>query len=305
MTRELVAVTSRSFSRSKSLRQCLQARYAQVRFNDEGLKLKDESLVRFLSGAKRAIIGLETIDEDLLDQLPDLQVICKMGTGTDKVNLDAIKKRNIIFSHTPGVNKRSVSELVFGLIFMLLRRLPVVQTLVKQGCWEQPTGQLLSTKTVGVIGYGAIGQDLVALLCAFGCNCLIFDVQYHDVLIPQVLQVDLDTLLAQADIISLHIPLLSENYHFFDENKLFKMKKGAILINTARGGLVDEIALHKALVSGQLFAAAMDVFEYEPEVPKNLLKLNNFIATSHIGGSTEEAIEAMGRLAIYQLEKIE
>ena len=302
--KELVAVTSRSFSRSPILRQRLQEKFSNVKFNDDGIKLTTEPLIQFLMGAERAIIGLEVIDDTLLDNLPDLKVICKVGTGIDKIDLNALKRRKISFTATPGVNKRSVSELVLGLIFTLQRHLLTVHNALKQGVWEQTSGSLLSNKIVGIIGFGSIGQDLAKLLSVFDCRCLVFDIQSHKDLMPHVHQVELDTLLNQSDIISLHIPLLPENKYFLDTREFMKMKKGAILVNTARGGLINETALYDALVSGNLSAAALDVFEHEPNIPKNLLKLDNFFATSHIGGSTEEAITAMGMLAIENLEKL-
>lgn len=301
---ELVAVTSRSFSKNPILRQRLQDHFAYVKFNEEGIKLTDETLIHFLSGATRAIIGLEKIDDNLLKNLPELKVICKVGTGTDKIDFDAIERRKIIFTATPGVNKRSVSELVLGLIFTLQRRLPTIQSMVKQGTWQQPAGRLLSNKTVGIIGFGAVGQDLSTLLTVFECNCLIYDVKIHEHLMPHVSQVDLKTLLRESDIVSLHIPLTPTNYHFLGMNELLLMKHGAILINTARGGLIDEDALYTVLVNGGLSAAALDVFEEEPKIPEKLLALANFFATSHIGGSTEEAIHAMGMLAIEKLVNI-
>lgn len=302
--RELVAVTSRSFSKHPGLRQLLRERFTHVKFNESGEKLTGQSLIEFLSGAKRAIIGLEIIDESLLKKLPDLRAICKVGTGIDKVDLEVIKRYKVAFAHTPGVNKRSVSELVLGLIFTLTRHLPKVYYTLKQGEWHQPKGSLLSDKTIGIIGFGAIGQDLAKLLGIFDCRCLIYDIQVHANLLPHVSQVKLSDLLNESDIISLHIPMTDENYHFLDSLEFVKMKKGCILINTARGGLVNEDDLYDALVNGQLAAAAFDVFENEPIVPKKLLALENFFATSHIAGSTEEAIKAMGQLAIKKLGEL-
>ncbi len=300
----LVAVTSRSFSKNILLKDRLQAHFKTVKFNEQGVKLVGESLKKFLYDAELAIIGLEVIDANLLDSLPNLKVICKMGTGVDKVDLGELKKRKIAFSHTPGANKRSVSELVLGHIFTVLRQLSAVSQLVKEGSWVQPLGKLLSAKTVGIIGFGAVGQDLSVLLAAFGCRCLIYDVLVCNNLPFYATQVDLDVLLAEADIISLHIPLTSDNYHFIGEREFSKMKATAVLINTARGGLVDEEVLYKMLKTERLYAAALDVFEEEPHVSSKLLELHNFFATSHIGGSTEEAIEAMGMRAIDYLVQV-
>lgn len=301
---ELVAVTSRSFSKHSILRKRLQERFTNVRFNETGIKLTGKALIDFLYGAKRAIIGLEIIDDNILQNLPDLKMICKMGTGVDKIDFEALKRHQIAFIHTPGVNKRSVSELVLGLIFTLLRHLSKVNAAIIQGDWQQPKGKLLSNKTVGIVGFGAVGQDLAKLLSVFDCRCLVFDVRSHHQLMSHVLQVELEFLLKEADIISLHIPFISENHYFFSVKKFSAMKKGAIFINTSRGGLVNEEDLYDALHSGHLSAAALDVFEHEPTVPKKLLALENFFATSHIAGSTEEAIEAMGMMAIDSLEKL-
>ena len=300
----MTAVTSRSFSKNPMLRQKLQTRFPNVKFNESGNQLIGDDLAQFLQGAEQAIIGLELIDAQLLDRCPDLKLICKMGTGIDKIDQNALERRGILFSATPGINKRSVSELVLALILMLQRHLPVVCEGVKQGIWKQPSGQCLSNKTVGIIGFGAVGQDLASLLAAFNCQCLVFDVRQYETLPSQVSQVDMGTLLKQSDIISIHLPFISENYHFLAREEFIQMKKGAIVINTARGGLIDEAALYEALASGHLTAAAMDVFEQEPLVPQNLLKLDQFIATSHIGGSTQEAIEAMGLMAVNFLEKM-
>jgi phosphoglycerate dehydrogenase-like enzyme len=300
----LVAVTSRSFSNNIYLRQQLQNRFSHVRFNEKGVKLTGDALVQFLHGAQGAIIGLEVIDDVLLEKTPDLSVICKVGTGIDKIDLDALVRRRIKFLATPGVNKRSVSELVLGLMLTVQRHLSATYSLLKQGTWQQRPGQLISNKVIGIIGFGAIGQDLAMLLRAFDCRCLVYDVQPCKITMPHVEQVSLDTLLAVSDIISLHIPLLIENYHFLGKDRFSKMKKGVVVINTARGGLIDEGALFTALQSRHVSAAALDVFEHEPHVPEQLLGLDNFFATSHIAGSTSEAIEAMGMAAMAQLEKL-
>lgn len=301
---ELVAVTSRSFSKNSKLCELLRARFSNVKFNEKGEKLTGDALIDFLNGAKRAIIGLEMINDELLQRIPTLKAICKMGTGIDKIDFTAIEKHNIQFTHTPAVNKRSVSELVLALIFTLIRKLPLVNNLIQQKQWQQPTGNLLSNKTIGIIGFGAIGQDLAKLLSVFDCKCVVYDVRQYENLPVHVSQVRLEELLKIADIITLHIPFNPENRYFLDVYEFSQMKQNAILINTARGGLINEETLYDALTKGHLAAAAMDVFENEPHIPEKLLKLENFYATSHIAGSTEEAIEAMGLLAIENLAKI-
>src|SRR3990167_2628950 len=298
----LVAVTSRSFSTHPLLRQQLQKEYINVKFNESNEQLTGEKLVNFLQGAEKAIIGLELIDEILLAKLPDLKVICKMGTGIDKIDFKALNQYNVAFTHTPGVNKRSVSELVLALVFTLLRHLPAINANVKKDKWRQLRGTTLTGKVVGIIGFGAIGRDLAELLKGFNCQCLIYDVIEHNNLPSHVTQINLEKLLMNSDIVTLHVPLTLNNYHFIDKPQLSKMKKGSILINTARGGLINEEALYEFLQHNYLQAAALDVFETEPKVPLKLLQLDNFFATSHIAGSTEEAILAMGLQAIEGLK---
>lgn len=300
----LVAVSSRSFSKNLKLREALSAHFDNVQFNDLGVSLVGQKLIEFLSKATFAIIGLEIIDDDLLSKLPHLKAICKMGTGVDKIDFLALARRQVSFSATPGVNKRSVSELVLGMIINIKRHLLQVQNDVKQGIWQQPVGSLLSNNTIGIIGYGAIGEDLAKLLSIFDCQCLIYDIKIHNNLMSHVKQVDLETLLSCSDVVSLHIPLLQENYHFLGINELKKMKPDSILINTARGGLIDEDALFEVLKNKYIAAAALDVFEFEPKISPNLLNLNNFFPTSHIGGSSIQAIEAMGLQAIDYLCKV-
>ena len=301
MHHELVAVTSRSFSKNRKLRTQLQQHYSDVRFNEQGIKLTDNALLHFLKDADRAIIGLEKIDDTLLGNLPKLKAICKVGTGIDKIDLPALTRRGVQFCATPGLNKRSVSELVLGLIFVIQRNLMQVYHNVRQGIWQQPTGSLLSNKIVGIIGFGAIGQDLAVLLHAFNCKCLVYDVQFANSTMDYAEYTNFEDLLRQADIVSLHIPLNADNYHFLSEKEFSIMKKSSIIINTARGGLIDEKALYHALKTKHIAAAALDVFEDEPEISHQLLALDNFFATSHIGGSTHEAIEAMGMMAIDKL----
>ncbi len=301
MTR--VAVTSRSFSKHPVLREALCAQYAQVTFNDQGLTLQGDALIEFLKAHDAAIVGLEKLNAATLAQLPELKVVSRFGVGLDTLDLTALAARQIRLAYTAGANKRAVAELVIAFALNLLRELPVVHQQLLAGQWQQRKGRQLSECTVGIIGLGSIGKDLAALLRAFDCRILGFDVSPQQDFCQQqhIHQVALDTLLQQADIVSLHLPLTPETKCLLNEERLALMKTTAILINTARGGLVDEEALFKRLSQGQLAAAAFDVFANEPAINHPLLQLPNFFATPHIGGSTEEAILAMGQAAILGL----
>ena len=301
---EIIAVTSRSFSKNPVLRNELLSKFSRVKFNDEGIVLAGEELVSFLADSTRAITALETISYEVLERLPRLKVISKYGVGLDMIDLNAMREFGKRLGWTGGVNKRSVSELVICFAIAMLRQIPAANESVVNGVWRQYTGHLLSNKKIGIIGCGFIGKDLVHLLEAFQCTIFVNDVvTYQDFYAKHNIEVvSLERLLSESDIVTLHVPLKKDTYKILDEARLELMKRGAILINTARGDLVDEIALKKKLKNGSLYAAAFDVFSVEPPQDQELLELPNFWATPHIGGSSVEAILAMGRAAIEGLE---
>jgi len=302
--RELVAVCSRSFSKNRILRAELLARYPQVTFNDSGLALQGDGLVDFLKGHDKAITGLEVLDEHVLGRLPELQVISKYGVGLDTIDMAGMRKHGKRLGWTGGVNSRSVSELVVSFAIAMLRHLPASHREVLSGTWHQHVGGYLSNQTVGIIGCGHIGKDLVRLLQPFECPILANDIRdYPDFYAAHGIEpVTLDALLERANIVTLHVPLDDSTRGMLDAQRLAKLKPTAVLINTARGGLVDEVALKQMLQGGRLAAAAFDVFAVEPPQDIDLLSLPNFLATPHIGGSAYEAILAMGRAAIEGLD---
>jgi len=301
---DIVAVTSRSFSKNPVLRKELLSRYQNVKFNDDGQLLEGDSLVSFLQGSTKAITALEKMTYRVLNSLPHLSVISKYGVGLDMIDQNAMRQLGKRLGWTGGVNKRSVSELVVCFAIAMLRNIPAANRGVIDGVWRQHIGSLLSHKTVGIIGCGFIGKDLVQLLKAFQCSIIVNDiVNYHDFYLNNNIEaVSLDKLLAEADIVTLHVPLNDSTYKMLDESRLAIMKHGSILINAARGDLVDELALKSKLMDRSLSAAAFDVFSIEPPQDQELLELPNFLSTPHIGGSSMEAILAMGRAAIDGLD---
>lgn len=299
-----VAVCSRSFSKNPVLRSELLKRYSRVTFNDAGLQLSGEDLLNFLRGHDLAITALETVDDYLLSQLPELKVIGKYGVGLDMIDLSAMRRYGKRLGWMRGVNRRSVSELTLAFMIIMLRHVIAANREVVGGAWQQHVGGQLTGRTVGIIGCGSIGQDLVRLLQPFDCEILVNDiVTYEDFYSNYYVRpVGLDVLLKNSDIVTLHVPLDKTTQGMIGSKQISQMKSGTFLINVARGGLVDESALKKALLDKTLGGAAFDVFNDEPPQDTELLALPNFLATPHIGGSSAEAILAMGLSAIDGLE---
>ena len=300
----LVAVTSRSFSTNQFLVKKLKESYPNVSLNLTGKTLKKNELVKFLANADKAIVGLEIIDKDILDQLPKLKLISKYGVGLNNLDLDECKKRNIQIKFQPGSNKQSVAEFTLLLMLNSLRQVHNNKTEIIEGNWTQAKGQELKGKKIGLIGFGNIGSCLVSLLKPFGNKILFFDERkfssaeidkFND---KNLKQASISEVLSTSDIVSIHIPLSSGTKNMINKDAFKQMKESIILINTSRGGIVDEVELYKFLKNNNLAFASFDVFEHEPAFKSPLLKLDNFFASSHRASLTEQGIESMGIAAI-------
>ena len=304
--RRPVAVASRSFSRNAVLMEELLDRFESVKFNKAGRELSGDDLVEFLKGAHGAIIALERITEKVLVQLPDLVALAKYGVGLDSLDLEAMERHGVRLGWTGGVNAESVCELTLCFMLGACREVFTGVTNLRSGTWKVTGGTELGGSTVGIIGCGHVGRRMMELLRTFGCRMLVNDILDLSHLIRERggEPASKEQIFAEADFINLHLPYTPAVRHLVGPQQLQKMRSNAVLINTARGGLVDEAALFEALSSGMLRAAAADVFESEPALGSPLLGLPNFYGTPHIGGSSAEAILSMGRAAISNLDKL-
>jgi phosphoglycerate dehydrogenase-like enzyme len=297
----IVAVTSRSFSANATLRKNLLREFPGARFNDEGLRLEGESLVTFLSGAVGAIVGIERIDGFILAQLPKLRVLSKFGVGLDSIDLTEVRQRGIQLASTSGTNASAVAELTLLLTLGTLRRIPEAVSNVRSEQWVSVTGRLLEGKTVGLIGVGHVGKSLNRLLQPFGCSVLGYDVTKSP--IDGISFVALDALLGESDVVCIHVPLTDTTKGMIGDRQLGLMKTDAVLVNTSRGGVIDESALLSALVLGKIAAAGLDVLETEPPRSWELVNHPKVFATPHIAGTSQESNLAMGIAAINGLIK--
>lgn len=255
-----------------------------------------------IGDADAVIVGSDVIDGYVMARCPKLKVISKHGVGLDSIDLALAKEKGIKVTVTANANNESVADLTLLFMLNILRdaRANLIQSSSPDWKTKELTNDLFE-KTVGLIGYGQIGRSVAKRLYGFSCKILIYDPMLHQEEVTDGLGglvVSLKQLLQESDIVSLHAPLTAATHHLIDAETIAGMKDGAVLINTSRGGLVDEKALYNGLKSGKLKAAGLDVFAKEPPVDEPLLTLKNVVATPHVAPHTVEANYRMGMLAV-------
>jgi len=313
-TEDIIAVTSRSFSKNDFLINELRNLYSSIILNNSGETLKGDKLIEFLKPATKAIIGIEKISDSELSQLPKLRVISKYGVGLNNLNLELLKSYNIKLGFTDGVNKQSVAEMALTLILTGLKKIKANDVDILNGNWSQEKGSEFFGKTIGLLGFGNIGKKLSSLIQPFNCNILFFDEKDYtdrDIsnisidlnLNPKLIrQLPLDLVLSESDILSIHLPLSKETANLIAAPEFIKLKSSVCIVNTARGGIVNEEDLYNFLDKNPTAFAGFDVYDEEPAFNNPLLKLSNFFGTSHRSSLTTEGINAMGIAAINGLD---
>jgi phosphoglycerate dehydrogenase-like enzyme len=298
-----VKVSTIAFSKNQALVSLLQQHFPDAEVNNKGIRMNDDDLVDFFSDADAVIVGLEKITPELLNKLPRLKMIAKYGVGLDNVDMTACSDRGIRIGWTGGVNKRSVAEMALGFMLALIRNLYSTSNQMKQMVWNKSGGFQLSGKTVGIIGLGNIGKELVALLKPFGCNIIVNDIADISLFAAEneLKIVSKSELISSADLISIHTPANTNTLNLFTLIEFKMMKPTAFIINTARGGIINEGDLKIALKDRLIAGAALDVYEPEPPIDRELLEMENVICTPHTGGNAAEAVFAMGESAINHL----
>jgi phosphoglycerate dehydrogenase-like enzyme len=299
-----VGVASHSFPKSSILKQELLARYPASTFNETGRPLGRDALIHFLHGHSKAITGLEILDESVFAALPHLRIVSKYGVGLDMIDLEAARRHGVSIRWTPGVNRQAVAELTIALMIALCRGIVPLSEDLRAGRWRRLEGRQLSSAVVGILGCGHVGQRVARLCRAFGAAVLAHDIRVYSEFYREtgVEPVTLTALLDRSDILTVHLPLDAATRGMIGAKELTSMQQGAFLINTARGGIVDEEAVACALREGRLGGAAFDVFAAEPPRNRELLEAPNFIGMPHAGAATREAMLAMGRAAIAGLD---
>ena len=291
-----ILITPRSFaSFSDKPLKMLTKRDYKIKRNNTGRPYKKEEMLKLIKDVDGIIIGIDELCAEIIEEANALKVISKYGIGLDNIDINMATNKKIIVTSTPTANVDAVADLAFGLILSLARRIPEADKKTKSGKWEKIIGKSVWEKTLGVIGLGKIGRQVVKRAKGFEMNILAFDIVKDKKFVQKygIKYVNLEKLLRKSDYITIHIPLNDATRNMISYEELEKMKKDAFLINTSRGGIIDEEALYDALRNNKLRGAALDVYNNEPLRESPLKELDNVIMTPHIGAYTEEAIENM------------
>ncbi len=292
-----ILVTARAFCATPGPHQdYLRANGCELVLDPPRQAYSAAELAARLADIDGVILGLDACDATVFERASALRTIARYGVGVDNIDRAAAARHGVIVTNTPGTNHIAVAELAIGLLFALARGIPRMNAQARTGTPTRLTGWELTGKTLGVIGFGAIGREVARRAHGLGMRVLAHDPWYTGDW-EDAQPVDLPDLLCQARAVSLHCPLTPETASLLNARTLALLPDGAVVINTARGGLIDEDALYAELVSGRLGGAALDVFAHEPPASSPLLTLDNVIVTPHAGAATVEAVERTGLLA--------
>lgn len=301
MSRKIV-ITPRGFAKcGVDNARIMEAAGFKVAYNDTGLAYTKEEFYKCTEDAEGIIVGVEEVDREYIDSHPKLKAVVKFGVGTDNIDVEYCKQKGIFVGRTVGSNSRSVAETAMSFVIADSKNLHESIDNTRNHGWAKMTGYEIMGKTIGIIGFGAIGKQVAKIANGLGMNVQVYDVFDIDEEIAKTLNVEVATvedIIRSSDFISLHIPLTRDTKDFISLKEMKEMKPNAVLINTARGGIVNEADLYIALKEGMIKAAYFDVFTCEP--PKEdepLMTLSNFYLTPHIASRSAEAEKNTANIA--------
>ena len=253
--------------------------------------MSEAELIKMVDGFDGVICGVEPFTREVIFSLPRLRAICRTGVGFNSIDLEAAKERGAIVTTTPGANRHAVADHTIGLMIMLAHRIPENQQMIVNKKWTRVVGRDVYRKTVGIIGVGAIGKEVALRANGFSMEILGHDIVLDNEFAQSVglRYTSLEEIMSRSDFIAIHVPYYTTTHYIIGAKELALVKPDAYLINTARGGLVDETALYNALVEKRLKGAALDVAEDEPNFDSPLMTLENVIWTPHVAGITDES----------------
>lgn len=303
-----ILITPKSFSKYiNEVKSIFEERDFEIVKNDTGRTFTEDEMVTLCEDIDGIIIGIDPMTERVLRSAKRLKAISKYGTGVDNIDLAAAKELGVKIKKTLGANSTSVAELSVAMLFVMARNIVINANNVKAGGWSRAAGCEITGKTVGVIGLGYIGKEVVRMCHGLGmriiaCDPYLKDSEFIERYSCEMMSFE-DTL-RNSDFVSLNMPLTNDNRNIINKKSLQLMKRTAYLINTSRGELVNEGDLYEALKEGIIAGASEDVFSQEPPKGHKLLELDNFILTPHIGAYTKEATYKMVLQSVYNLVKL-
>lgn len=307
MKKHVICIEARPFAAfSNEQLDRLTARPDAEILDCRGGTVDDPVFMARLQSADIVISGNDLhLDSALLDALPNLRCVAKLGVGLDMIDIPAAVARNIVVCNTPGANDVAVAEHTFALLFGLLRQVPRCDAGMRNGKWEQGAilGREVHGRVFGIVGMGAIGRCVASIAQGFGGRVIGFDPCWPETFAAErnIERRDLGPLLRESDFVCIHCPLTPQTENLIGTHEIGLMKPSAVLVNMARGGIVDENALYDALLTRRISGAVLDAFSQEPPRALPFTTLPNALLSPHIGAFTEEALEKMSRIAVDQV----
>jgi len=299
----LVTPTSMRPDNPTDALKTLQAFSEDLVFNPAGKPLTEQELIPLLQDCDAYLAGLDFVTDKVIAACPNLKVISRYGAGFDRVDISAAKAAGIPVTNTPGVNAEAVGELAFGLILSLARRIPYLNNQTRTGEWVRSTGMELKDKTIGIFGLGAIGKVVARCAQGFGMDVIAYDPFINKDYCQKnnIKSCSREDVLKRANVISLHLPLNDETKNYINRDTIAMMPDNSIIVNTSRGGIIDEDDAYEALKSGKLLGLGLDAFAIEPPVGSPLFDLDNVVVTPHTGAHTKEATQNMAIASVQNL----
>jgi D-3-phosphoglycerate dehydrogenase len=297
-----ILITTACFAKTdKSPLELLESKGCECVLNTTGLPYTKEQMIEAVADVDGVILGSDPCDAQVLSAAPRLRVVSRFGVGADNVDTDYCDSHGIAFYRTVGANADGVADTTLALMLAVSKRIAAVDAMVRRGEWPEPDTFEICHKTLGLVGFGNIGAKVARRARGFEMEVVAYDAFRNEALAETVGAHYADTLeevLERADVVSIHVPHTPETHHLIDGKALGRMKPGAILINTARGGIVDEAALAGALRDGRLMGAGLDVFEHEPlEKGSPLFDCPNLVLSPHAAGDTVESLRKVSEAA--------
>ena len=300
-----ILVTPTSFKPDSDTQamKMLRSFSSQLVFNATGKPFTEDELIPLLDGCDGCIAGLDHYTAKVIESSKNLRVISRYGVGVDQVDLAAVKAKGVVVCNTPGANAQAVADLAFALLLCVARKIPILDKKTHEGQWPRSNGIELFGKTIGILGLGAIGKAVARRASGFSMRIVAYDPFMNEDYAEAhgIVSTGFDNVIREADFLCLHLPLTEETKCEISADVMKTMKKGAIIVNTARGGLIDEAAAYELLSSGHLGGLGLDVYAEEPPKKSPLFDLENVVLTPHTAAHTVEAINNMADMSVQNL----